>query len=193
VQVVAIDPSAAFRKALRMWLPRTAVAVDHFHLVSLGNQAMTEARQNLSRRVKGRRGRGVDRAWAHRVLLLRAGDTLTGKAAHRLADVFAADDPTGSLEAVWKVNEQLRVLLPTGSLADAAAAKDDLRVLVEAAAPQETNKLYRAVFRWWKEIEVLIVTGATTGKVAANNTGIKHINRIARGYRTQPITNRLFS
>jgi hypothetical protein len=28
VQVVAIDPSAAFRKALRMWLPRTAVAVD---------------------------------------------------------------------------------------------------------------------------------------------------------------------
>jgi hypothetical protein len=34
VQVVAIDPSAAFSKALRMWLPRTAVAVDHFHLVS---------------------------------------------------------------------------------------------------------------------------------------------------------------
>ncbi|MFE4230369.1 hypothetical protein ACFRJ8_21045 [Arthrobacter sp. NPDC056886] len=30
VQVVAIDPSAAFRKALRMWLSRTAVAVDHF-------------------------------------------------------------------------------------------------------------------------------------------------------------------
>ncbi|MCQ6272317.1 transposase [Pseudarthrobacter sp. R1] len=39
VQVVAIDPSAAFRKALRMWLPRTAVAVDHFHLISLANQA----------------------------------------------------------------------------------------------------------------------------------------------------------
>jgi hypothetical protein len=34
VQVVAIDWSAAFRKALRMWLPRTAVAVDHFHLIS---------------------------------------------------------------------------------------------------------------------------------------------------------------
>lgn len=43
-QVVATDPSAAFRKALRMWLPRTAVAVDHFHLVSLANQALTEAR-----------------------------------------------------------------------------------------------------------------------------------------------------
>ena len=100
VQVVAIDPSAAFRKALRMWLPRTAVAVDHFHLVSLANQAMTEARQNLSQQVKGRRGRGVDKAWAHRMLLLRAGDKLSDTAAHRLAEVFAADDPTGKLQAV---------------------------------------------------------------------------------------------
>lgn len=33
VQVVAIDPSAAFRKALRMWLPSTADSVDAFHLV----------------------------------------------------------------------------------------------------------------------------------------------------------------
>lgn len=49
VQVVAIDPSAAFRKASGMWLPRTAVAVDQFHLVSLANHAVTEARQNLSR------------------------------------------------------------------------------------------------------------------------------------------------
>ncbi|UYY80399.1 transposase [Arthrobacter sp. YA7-1] len=70
VQVVAIDPSAAFRKALRMWLPRTAVAVDHFHLVSLANQAVTETRQNLSQQVKGRRGRAVDKAWAHRMLLV---------------------------------------------------------------------------------------------------------------------------
>lgn len=173
VRVVAIDPSAAFRKALRMWLPRTAVAVDHFHLVSLGNQAMTETRQNLSQQVKGRRGRGVDKAWSHRMLLLRAGDTLSDQAAHRLAEVFAADDPTGKLQAVWKVKEQLRILLRTSSLADAADAKDELKVLVDAAGRPETNKLYRTVCRWWNEIEVLIITGATTGKVEANSTGIK--------------------
>jgi transposase len=107
----------------------------------------------------------------------------TGNAAHRLAEVFAADDPTGKLEAVWKVKEQLRLLLRTGSLADAAVAKEHLKVLVEAAARPETNNLYRTVCRWWKEIEVLIVTGATTGKVEANNTGIKNIKRAARGYR----------
>lgn len=183
VQVVAIDPSAAFRKALRMWLPRTAVAVDHFHLVSLANQAVTETRQNLSQQVKGRRGRAVDKAWAHRMLLLRGGDTLSCRAAHRLEEVFAADDPTGTLRAVWKVKEQLRVLLRTGSLDDAAAAKNELEELVKAAARPETNRLYRTVCRWWKEIEVLIITGATTGKVEANNTAIKNIKRTARGYR----------
>jgi hypothetical protein len=118
VQVVAIDRSAAFRKALRIWLPRTAVAVDHFHLISLANQAVTETRQNLSQQVKGRRGGTVDKAWAHRMLHLRAVDTLTENAAHRLADVFAADDPTGTLQAVWRVKEQLGVLLRTGSVED---------------------------------------------------------------------------
>lgn len=33
-QLVAINPSAALRSALRMWLPRTAAPVDHFCLVS---------------------------------------------------------------------------------------------------------------------------------------------------------------
>jgi transposase len=81
VQVVAIDPSAAFRKALRMWLPRTAVAVAHFHLISLANQAMTETRQNPSQQVKGRRGRAIDKAWAHRMLLC-GGYDLSCRASH---------------------------------------------------------------------------------------------------------------
>ena len=52
---------------------RAAVAVDHFHLISLANQAMTETRQNLSQQVNGGRGRAIDKAWAHRMLLLRGG------------------------------------------------------------------------------------------------------------------------
>lgn len=60
VQAVAIDPSASFRKALRMLLPRTAVSVDHFHLIQLAHQALAEVRQQLSHQVRGRRGRAVD-------------------------------------------------------------------------------------------------------------------------------------
>lgn len=62
------------------------------------------------------------------------------------------------LEAVWKVKEQLRALLRTGLLTDAAIAKEELHVLVQAAARPETNNLDRTVCGWRNEIEVLIVT-----------------------------------
>jgi transposase len=82
--------------------------------------------------------------------------------------------------------------VPMGLLIAAAAAKDELKVLVDAAGRPETNKLYRTVCRWWNEIEVLIVTGATTGKVEANNTAIKHIKRTPRGYRNAGNYKQLF-
>ena len=117
------------------------------------------------------------------MLLFSAGDTLSQRAALRLEEVFAVDDPTGTLRAVWKVKEQLRALLRSGPPEDAAAAKEVLEELVRAADRPETNRLYPTVCRWWKEIEVLIITGATTGKVEASNTAIENIKRTARGYR----------
>jgi transposase len=134
-------------------------------LVSLSDQAVTEARQNLSQHVEGRRGRGIDEACAHRVLPLRAGDTLSCKAAIRLEEVFTVDDSTGALQPVWMVKEQLRVLLRTGCLEDAAAAKKALEQLVKAAGRPETNRLYRTVCRWWKEIEMLIMNCFSFGMV----------------------------
>ena len=184
VEVVAIDPSAAFRKALRMWLPRTAVSVDAFHLVQLANQAVTEARQRLSQEIKGRRGRAVDPGWANRRLLLRGAETLSGRGRARLRAVFESDDPTGQLQAAWEAKEQLRTLLASGALEE---ARDHLRILeglVEAAPTVETKRLLRTVKRWWNEIEVLITTGATTAKVEANNTAIKNIKRTGRGFRS---------
>jgi transposase len=143
---------------------------------------LTEVRQRLSQQVHGRRGGSIDPVWANRRLLLRAGDTLSDRARDRLSIVFTTDDATGQLQAAWLVKEQLRTLLATGSLADAAAAKDRLQALVEKADQPETNRLWRTVCRWWKEIEVLSVTGATTAKVEANNTAIKHIKRTGRGF-----------
>jgi len=74
VEVVAIDPSAAFRKALRAHLPGAAVSVDAFHLVKLANDTVTAVRQRMVREHKGRRGRLVDPTWANRRLLLRGGE-----------------------------------------------------------------------------------------------------------------------
>jgi len=71
VRVVAIDPSAAFRSAVRSWLPKARVSVDHFHLVKLANDMLTAVRRRVSWDTHDRRGRKTDPAWAHRLLLLR--------------------------------------------------------------------------------------------------------------------------
>src|SRR5665648_318408 len=47
VAVGAIDPSAAFRSAVRHLLPKARVSVDHFHLVKLANDMVTAVRRGV--------------------------------------------------------------------------------------------------------------------------------------------------
>ena len=183
VQVVAIDPSAAFRKALREQLPHAAVSVDGFHLVQLGNDMVTGVRQRVIREDKGRRGRSTDPAWVNRRLLLRAGNTLSPQALARLKATLRADDPTDEIGAAWGVKEQLRALLASGCLAEAAEARMRLGVFVLAANMPETDRLWATINAWWDAIEVLIVTGVTNARTEAANTSIKQIKRTGRGYR----------
>ena len=183
VEVVAIDPSAAFRKALRTHLPCAAVSVDGFHLIQLGNATLTAVRQRLAHDHKGRRGRGVDPAWAHRQLLLRGADTLSARGWSRLEKVLRTDDPTDELGAAWGVKEQLRRLLKTATLADAHEAKMLLGYYVLVADMPETDRLWNTICDWWAQIEVLLVTGVTNARTEAANTTIKNIKRTARGFR----------
>ena len=149
IEIVAIDPSAAFRKALRTWLPRAAVSVDKFHLVKLGNDMVTTVRQRLAHTHRGRRGRKDDPAWAHRMLLLRGGDTLTPRAWERLERVFRTDDPTDELSASWGIKEQLRRLLATDTLAQAWQERMRMGYFVQIANMPEATKLYDTVVTSW--------------------------------------------
>ncbi len=110
VEVVALDPSAPFATAIRRLLPHTTILVDHFHLVRLANQMPTEVRQRVTREHHGRRRRRTDPAWAHRRLLLAAGNWLSARGLDRLSAVLAADDPN-EIGAAWGVKELLRQLL----------------------------------------------------------------------------------
>jgi transposase len=183
VEVVAIDPSAAFRKALREHLPAAALSVDAFHLVKLANDMLTAVRQRVTREAKGRRGRLEDPAWVNRRLLLRAGNTLSPAALARLKATLRTDDPTDEIGAAWGIKEQLRRLLASGSLTDAAEQRMRLGAFVLAADLPETDRLWATIDAWWDAIEVLIVTGVTNARTEAANTGIKQIKRTGRGYR----------
>ena len=57
------------------------VTNDRPGLVRLANLTVTKVRQRMAREQLGHRGRKGDLAWAHRVLLLRAGDRLSASRA----------------------------------------------------------------------------------------------------------------
>jgi transposase len=183
VEVVAMDPSATYRSAITKALPGAAISVDHWHLVRLANLMVTSVRQRVAREWLGRRGRATDGAWAHRMLLLRAANTLTSGAWVRLDQVFTHDDPTGELGAAWGVKERLRMLLASTDLQHAASARMQLGIAVLAADMPETTKLWNTINDWWDEIEVFIVSRVTNAKTEAANTSVKQIKRTGRGYR----------
>jgi transposase len=145
IEVVAIDPSAPFKKAIREQLPNALVSVDGFHLVQLANLMVTRVRQRLIREREERRGRKIDPAWANRRLLLRGYDTLSLRARARLAAVFASDDPTDELAAAWGVKEQLRRLLKVQTVEQARHEKMILGCYVLAADMEESWRLWATI------------------------------------------------
>ncbi|HEY9376934.1 MAG TPA: transposase, partial [Jiangellaceae bacterium] len=135
IEVVAIDPSAAFKKAITDQLPNAQISVDPFHLVQLANLMVTRVRQRLIREREQRRGRKVDPAWANRRLLL--GHPLAegeGQAGRRIRQ----RRPTDELSAAWGVKEQLRRLLNVATVKQAHTEKMILGCYVMAADMEET-------------------------------------------------------
>ena len=188
IEVVAIDPSAPYAAAIRRELPDATIVLDHFHLVLLANQVLTEVRQRVAREQHGRRGRKVDPSWAHRRLLLRAGDTLGPKALARLIQVLRTDDPTDEIGAAWGCKELLRQLLqahgPTRYSRHQTAHRLHrfLDACVVADMP-ETTRLAATVERWWPEIEAFLRLGVTNARTEGHNRIIKQIKRVACGFR----------
>jgi len=190
VRIVAIDPSAPYASGIRRALPEARIVLDHFHLVMLGNQMVTDVRQRALREQQGRRGMKVDPAWAHRRLLLRAGDQLGPKALSRLKTVFATDDPTNEISAAWACKELLRQLLAAHGPTRYSRHETGHRLhrFLDAcmvADLPETTRLAGTIEKWWPEIEGFLELGITNARTEGYNRIIKQIKRVACGFRNQ--------
>jgi transposase len=190
VQVVAIDPSAPYASGIRRALPNVRIVVDHFHLVMLGNQMLTDVRQRAQREIGGRRGTTANPTWAHRQLLLRAGNTLSPRGLDRLVEVLERDDPSDQIGAAWGIKELLRQLLmgngPTRCSRHLTAHRRTrfLTACADAEMPEAT-RLAQTVERWWPEIEGFLELGVTNAGTEGHNRVIKQIKRVGCGFRNQ--------
>jgi len=183
VQVVAMDPCSAYRHAVSQALPHARIVADHFHIVRLANEMVTDVRQRVARETLGRRGRSSDPAWVNRRLLLRAGDQLSNRGLDRLITTFATNDPTEEIAAAWAVKEQLRMLLAASDRHTISERLHRFHQTVIAADLPEATRLASTIEAWWPQIEAFCQTRITNAATEGTNRMIKDAARIAFGFR----------
>lgn len=92
---MAIDPAAAYASAIRTpgLLPNAKLVVDHFHVTTLANDALTAVRRRVTWAFHDRRGRKIDPQWANRRRLLTARERLSDKSFAKMRNRINAVDP----------------------------------------------------------------------------------------------------
>jgi transposase len=196
VRYVAIDMCTIFKSAVRTALPDAQLVVDHFHLVQLANQTLTEVRRRVTVQVRGRCGRKGNREWELRNRLTRNASRMHGD---HVADLEGElkDLPVRigvPILAAWNAKEDLLDLL---ALARTNPNREDIADLLyrfyrrcaESGLP-ELERLATTVETWWPEILAFIRTGVTNAGSEGTNRVIKTVARNAYGFRN-PTNQRL--
>ena len=185
---VTIDMSAGYAKAVRDALPNAVLVVDRFHVVKLGNEMVDAVRRRITMTRRGRRGRAGDPEWVSRRRMLRAAEALTAEQRQTLIDKLHAADENGDLLAAWITKELLRNVLActaTGGLwYEISAALHEFFAFCAACSVPEIRRLAETIERWQQPIIAAITTGLSNARSEGYNRIVKHVGRIAFGFRS---------
>jgi transposase len=196
VRYVAIDMCTIFKSAIRTALPDAQLVVDHFHLVQLANQTLTEIRRRVTVQIRGRRGRKGNREWELRNRLTRSAARMRAEHVDELVDDLSALPATIAVPilAAWNAKEDLLDLLATArthpNREHVAALLHQFYSRCANADLPELERLAGTVETWWPEILTFLHTGITNAGSEGTNRVIKTVARDAYGFRN-PINQRL--
>jgi transposase len=189
VKFVAIDMCTIFKSAVGQMLPNATLVVDHFHLVQLANQALTEVRRRVTMQVRGRRGRKGNREWELRNRLTRSAARIRGEHVDCLLDELSALPATIAtpILSAWNAKEDLLDLL---ALARTHPDREQVARRLhrfytrcaDAGVP-ELERLAGTVETWWPQILAFLHTGITNAGSEGTNRVIKTVARDAYGFR----------
>ena len=191
IEFVAIDPAGVYASAIRTpgLLPNATLVVDHFHLVKLGNDAVTKVRRRVTWDLKDRRGRKLDPEWANRRRLLRGRERLSEKSFAKMWNAITAEDPSAQILSAWIAKEELRTLLATVRVGgDPHLTRHRLhRFLswcIDSQIP-ELLTLATTIDTWWPEINAFVTTGITNARTEGYNRLVKQVKRVGCGFRNR--------
>lgn len=189
VKFVAIDMCTIFKSAIGRMLPNATLVVDHFHLVQLANQALTEVRRRVTVQVRGRRGRKGNREWELRNRLTRCAARMPGEHVDALLDELSALPAAIAtpILAAWNAKEDLLDLLALARTnpdrQHIARRLHRFYARCAEAGVAELERLAATVETWWAQILAFLHTGITNAGSEGTNRVIKTVARDAYGFR----------
>jgi transposase len=191
IEVVSIDPSEAYRHAIRAALPHARIVCDHFHLVRGANAALDAVRRERQRQAKARRPKGVRRSGQHaawrpelyraRHRLLKARERLSEHERRRLSDLFEREP---LIAEAWGLKEGFRAIYRAGDRAEAEQRLEAFLAAVDRADLPAFDAFAKGIRIWHQELLAYFDEPTTNGYAEGVINKVKVIKRRAYGIPT---------
>jgi transposase len=182
IKSVAIDMSAAFTKALRENLPKATLVYDHFHVIKLYNEKLSELRRKLYRETKDADEKEILKGT--RWLLLKNPENLDEEREEerRLSRALSANEP---LMKAYYLKEELRCLWLQPNLKEAEKAMEGWLEMAEGSGVGMLEKFAQTLRAHREGILNYHRRRISTGPLEGTNTKIRVLQRRAYGFRDQ--------
>lgn len=182
IEAVAIDMSPAYIKAIRENLNKAVIVFDHFHVIKMMNEKISDFRRQLFNVTADNLQRSVLKGTRWLLLTARENLETKEKSVERLRQALEANRP---LATVYYMKEDLRQVWSWSG--DKRAAEWHLRSWIEMARNSGIDMLLKFAKTLERHLEGILAYfdfgGLSTGPLEGTNNKIKTMQRKAYGYR----------
>jgi transposase len=182
IEAVAIDMSPAYIKAIRENLTKAVIVFDHFHVIKMMNEKISDFRRQLYNVTTDNLQRSVLKGTRWLLLTARENLETKEKSVERLRHALEANKP---LATVYYMKEDLRQVWSW--VGDKRAAEWHLRSWIEMARNSGIDMLFKFAKTLERHLEGILAYfdfgGLSTGPLEGTNNKIKTMQRKAYGYR----------
>lgn len=182
IQAVAMDMSQAYVAAVSAHLPGSAIVFDHFHVIKLFNEKLTELRRDLYREATDLLHKKVLKGT--RWLLLKNPENLNDDRNERarLEEALSVNKP---LAAAYYMKEDLRLLWSQANKASAEAHLQDWIARAETSGVRMLKDFANTLRTHKRGILAYYDYRISTGPLEGTNNKIRILQRQAYGFRDQ--------
>ena len=180
VKAVAMDMSPAYISAVLEHLPKATIVFDHFHVIKLFNDKLSDLRRDLYREAKGKLQKAVLKGT--RWLLLKNPENLDAQKREneRLAEALKLNEP---LSCAYYLKEDLRQIWQQPSKETAERVFTDWVKRARATGVKMLKKFANTLSGYKSGILAFYDYRISSGPLEGTNNKIKTMKRMAYGFR----------